>query len=45
MSVVIYAQWPISGLWVISLFVAIEMLTQGSSMIAIALEARASSNT
>ena len=41
LAFMIYAQWPVSGLWVIGMFVAIELLMQGSSMIAIALEARA----
>jgi uncharacterized membrane protein HdeD (DUF308 family) len=36
----ILAQWPISGLWVIGLFVAIEMIFSGWSYIIIALGAR-----
>ena len=28
----IFAQWPYSGLWVIGLFLAIEMIMQGMSM-------------
>jgi uncharacterized membrane protein HdeD (DUF308 family) len=36
----ILARWPISGLWVIGLFVAIEMIFSGWSYIIIALGAR-----
>jgi uncharacterized membrane protein HdeD (DUF308 family) len=36
----IYAQWPVSGLWIIGLFVAIEMIMNGWSYIMIALAAR-----
>jgi uncharacterized membrane protein HdeD (DUF308 family) len=36
----ILAQWPISGFWVIGLFVAIEMIFSGWSYIIIALGAR-----
>lgn len=41
LALLIYSEWPVSGLWVIGLFVSIEMLMQGVSMIAIGLEARA----
>lgn len=44
LAFMIYAQWPISGLWVIGLFVAIEIIMQGASMISIAMAARASRN-
>lgn len=37
---IIWAQWPISGLWVIGLFVAIELIVQGWSNIFIALAAK-----
>lgn len=40
----IMAQWPLSGLWVIGLFIAIEMIMQGTSMISIAVAARTSKN-
>jgi uncharacterized membrane protein HdeD (DUF308 family) len=40
LGVMILAQWPISGLWVIGLFVAIEMIFSGWSYIIIALGAR-----
>ncbi|MHB9072165.1 MAG: HdeD family acid-resistance protein [Desulfobaccales bacterium] len=36
----ILAQWPVSGFWVIGLFVAIEMIFSGWSSIIIALGAR-----
>jgi len=36
----IIAQWPVSGLWVIGLFVAIELLFNGWSTIFVALAAR-----
>ncbi len=38
----IMTQWPLSGLWVIGFFIAIEMIMQGTSMITIALAAKAS---
>ncbi|MEN8129806.1 MAG: HdeD family acid-resistance protein [Pseudomonadota bacterium] len=36
LALIIFAQWPISGLWVIGLFIAIEMIMQGISMVSIA---------
>jgi uncharacterized membrane protein HdeD (DUF308 family) len=42
LAIVIMVQWPVSGLWVIGMFVAIEILMQGTSMISMALAARAS---
>ena len=42
LAVMIFNQWPYSGLWVIGLFLAIEMIMQGTSMITIAMAARAS---
>ena len=38
---IIFAQWPVSGLWVIGMFIAIELILQGFSMISIAWAARA----
>lgn len=38
----ILAQWPVSGLWVIGLFIAIEMIVNGWTYIFIALSLRAS---
>lgn len=40
LGIMILARWPYSGLCVIGLFVAIEMITQGTSMISIAFAAR-----
>ncbi|WP_295389279.1 HdeD family acid-resistance protein [uncultured Thiodictyon sp.] len=40
LGAMIIAQWPISGLWVIGLFVAIELLFNGWSYVFIALAAR-----
>lgn len=40
LGIVIVAGWPISGLWVIGLFVAIELIVNGWSYIFIALAAR-----
>jgi uncharacterized membrane protein HdeD (DUF308 family) len=44
LAIMIWAQWPVSGLWVIGMFIAIEMIMQGTSMIGIALAAKASKN-
>ncbi len=40
LGVIIMAKWPISGLWVIGLFVAIELILNGWSNILVALAAR-----
>jgi uncharacterized membrane protein HdeD (DUF308 family) len=40
LGLLIIAQWPVSGLWVIGLFVAIEMIVSGWSYIFVALAAR-----
>ncbi len=40
LGVLILAQWPISGLWVIGLFIAIEMIVTGWTYIFIALSLR-----
>jgi uncharacterized membrane protein HdeD (DUF308 family) len=40
LGVMILARWPVSGFWVIGLFVAIEMIISGWSYIIIALGAR-----
>ena len=45
LAFMIFAQWPVSGLWVIGLFIAIEMIMQGTSMISIALAAKASKDS
>lgn len=44
LAIMIWAQWPVSGLWVIGMFVAMEMIMQGTSMVSIALAAKASKN-
>ncbi|MDQ0317322.1 HdeD family acid-resistance protein [Amorphus orientalis] len=36
----IFAEWPISGLWVIGLFVAIDLIFHGAALISIAFAAR-----
>lgn len=38
MGLLIIAQWPVSGLWVIGLFVGIDLLFYGSAWIALALK-------
>ena len=40
LGLMIVARWPVSGLWVIGLFIAIEMIANGWSYIFIALAAR-----
>ena len=35
----IYSEWPWSGLWAIWLFVALELLLHGASMVSVALAA------
>jgi uncharacterized membrane protein HdeD (DUF308 family) len=41
MGILIYKEWPASGLWVIGLFVGIEMIFNGWSWIMLALSLRA----
>lgn len=36
LGILIFAQWPVSGLWVIGLFVSVELIMQGFAMIATA---------
>jgi uncharacterized membrane protein HdeD (DUF308 family) len=40
LGVMILAKWPVSGLWVIGLFVAIELIFNGWSYVFVALAAR-----
>ncbi len=40
LGILIVAQWPVSGLWVIGLFVGLELLLYGITWIAIALTLR-----
>jgi len=42
---IILAHWPLSGLFVIGLFIAVELITNGCSYIFIALAARRASKT
>jgi uncharacterized membrane protein HdeD (DUF308 family) len=41
LGILILAQWPVSGLWVIGLFVGIELIFYGGAWIALALRLRA----
>jgi uncharacterized membrane protein HdeD (DUF308 family) len=41
LGVLVLAQWPVSGLWVIGLFVGIELIFYGIAWIALALDLRA----
>jgi uncharacterized membrane protein HdeD (DUF308 family) len=36
----IFSEWPVSGIWVIGLFIAIELIVHGWSLVALALAAR-----
>lgn len=40
LGLMIIAQWPVSGMWVIGLFVAIEMIFNGWAYLFVALDAR-----
>jgi uncharacterized membrane protein HdeD (DUF308 family) len=40
LGVLIWRQWPVSGLWVIGLFVGIDMLFNGWSLVMLSLTAR-----
>jgi uncharacterized membrane protein HdeD (DUF308 family) len=41
LGILVLAQWPVTGLWVIGLFVGIELLFNGIAWIALALHLRA----
>jgi uncharacterized membrane protein HdeD (DUF308 family) len=41
LGILVLAQWPVSGLWVIGLFVGIELILYGAAWIALALHLRA----
>jgi len=41
LGVLVLAQWPVSGLWVIGLFIGIELIFYGTAWIALALHLRA----
>ena len=40
LGILIWAQWPVSGLWVIGLFVGIEMIFNGWTWVMLALTLR-----
>ena len=40
LGAMIIAKWPVSGLWVIGLFIAIELIFHGWSYVFVALAAR-----
>ncbi|MEN6495051.1 MAG: HdeD family acid-resistance protein [Thermoguttaceae bacterium] len=40
LGVLIWQQWPVSGLWVIGLFVGIELLLNGATLVALGTSAR-----
>jgi uncharacterized membrane protein HdeD (DUF308 family) len=40
LGILILAQWPVSGLWVIGLFVGIELIFYGGAWVALALKLR-----
>jgi len=40
LGVLVLAQWPVSGLWVIGLFIGIELIFYGVAWIAVALHFR-----
>ena len=42
LGAIIYADWPISGLWVIGLFIGVDMILAGWSWLLLALAARLS---
>jgi uncharacterized membrane protein HdeD (DUF308 family) len=39
---IIISQWPVSGLWVIGMFIAVDLIVSGWGYVALALAARAS---
>jgi uncharacterized membrane protein HdeD (DUF308 family) len=43
MGVAVWAEWPVSGLWVIGLFIGVEMIINGWSGVMFALAAKKSS--
>jgi len=40
LGIMIFAKWPVSGFWIIGLFVAIEMIVNGWSYVFLALAAK-----
>jgi uncharacterized membrane protein HdeD (DUF308 family) len=45
LGILIWRQWPLSGLWVIGLFVGIEMILYGWSLVMLSLMAKGVSST
>jgi uncharacterized membrane protein HdeD (DUF308 family) len=43
LGMLVLAQWPASGLWVIGLFIGIDLIFYGAAWMALALGLRASS--
>ena len=43
LGILILAQWPISGLWVIGIFLGIELIFYGGAWVAVALKLRSAS--
>lgn len=44
LGLMIYRQWPVSGLWVIGLFIGIELLLNGWAWIALGIAAKGKAN-
>ena len=44
LGIMILAKWPVSGMWIIGLFVAIELIFNGWSQIMLALAAKNAAN-
>ena len=40
LGVLVYRQWPVSGLWVIGMFVGIDLIFYGAAWIALAFQLR-----
>jgi len=45
LGMMIFSAWPVSGLWVIGMFIAIELLLQGFTLVSIALAAKSVQST
>lgn len=41
LGILIFAQWPVSGLWMIGLFISLELIMHGAATIAVAFAVRA----
>lgn len=40
LGILIYANWPLSGLWVVGLFIGVDLILAGWSWVVLALSAR-----